>query len=85
MVVNSGPVITVAATALEREGNFSESLIQPIDPTTGMPFPNNNTIPQGRLDQNALLLLATYFPQPTPNYNLDNLYNFISQAPNYTR
>jgi hypothetical protein len=82
--VNSGPVITVAPTSLEREGNFSESLIQPIDPTTGNPFPNN-TIPKGRLDQNALLLLATYFPLPTPNYSLDNLYNFISQAPNYTR
>jgi hypothetical protein len=84
IVVNSGPVITVAPTELEREGNFSESVIQPIDPTTGQPFPNN-TIPQGRLDHNALLLLATYFPQPTPNYSLDNLYNFISQAPNFTR
>jgi len=84
IVVNSGPVITVAPTSLEREGNFSESLIQPIDPTTGNPF-LNNTIPQGRLDQNALLLLATYFPLPTPNYSLDNLYNFISQAPNFTR
>ena len=82
--MNSGPVITVAPTELEREGNFSESVIQPIDPTTGQPFPNN-TIPQGRLDHNALLLLATYFPQPTPNYSLDNLYNFISQAPNFTR
>ena len=84
IVVNSGPAITVTPTALEREGNFSQSLIQPIDPTTGLPFPNN-TIPQGRLDQNALLLLATYYPQPTPNYSLDNLYNFISQAPNFTR
>ena len=84
IVVNSGPVITVTPTTLERQGNFSQSLIQPIDPTTGLPFPNN-TIPQGRLDQNAQLLLATYFPQPTPNYNLDDLYNFISQAPNYTR
>ena len=84
IVVNSGPAITVTPTALERAGNFSQSLIQPIDPTTGLPFPNN-TIPQGRLDQNALLLLATYYPQPTPNYSLDNLYNFISQAPNFTR
>jgi len=84
IVVNSGPAITVAPTALEREGNFSESLIQPIDPSTGKPFPNN-TIPPGSLDQNALLLLSTYFPQPTPNYSLDNLYNFISQAPNFTR
>ena len=84
IVVNSGPVITVAPTDLERQGNFSESLIQPVDPNTGKPFPNN-TIPQNRLDQNALLLLSTYFPVPTPNYSLDDLYNYISQAPNYTR
>jgi len=84
IVVNSGPVITVAPTALEREGNFSQSQIQPIDPNTGLAFPNNK-IPSDRLDQNALLLLSTYYPQPTPNYSLDNLYNFISQAPNYTR
>ena len=84
IVVNSGPAITVAPTALERQGNFSQSLIQPIDPNTGQPFPNN-TIPSARLDHNALLLLSTYFPEPTPNYSLDNLYNFISQAPNFTR
>jgi hypothetical protein len=84
IVVNSGPVITVAPTALERQGNFSRSMIQPIDPTTGEPFPNN-TIPPGRIDKNASLLLATYFPKPTPNYSLDNLYNYISAAPNYTR
>ncbi|MGB7495267.1 MAG: TonB-dependent receptor [Candidatus Acidiferrum sp.] len=84
IVVSSGPAITVTPTALEREGNFSQSLIQPIDPTTGQPFPNN-TIPQNRLNQNALLLLSTYYPMPTPNYLLDGLYNYISQAPNYTR
>jgi len=84
IVVNSGPVITVAPTALEREGNFSESLIQPIDPATGKAF-TNNTIPTGSLDQNALLLLSTYYPMPTPNYSLDNLYNYISEAPNFTR
>lgn len=84
IVVNSGPVITVAPTDLERQGNFSESLIQPIDPISGKPFPNN-TIPKARLDPNALLLLSTYYPEPTPNYSLDDLYNYISQAPNYTR
>jgi Carboxypeptidase regulatory-like domain len=84
IVVNSGPAITVTPTDLERKGNFSQSLIQPIDPTTGQPFPNN-TIPPGEIDQNASLLLSTYYPEPTPNYLLDGLYNYISQAPNYTR
>jgi hypothetical protein len=84
IVVSSGPVIAVAPTALERGGNFSKSPIRPIDPTTGLPYPND-TIPQGQLDQNAQLLLSTFYPLPTPNYSLDNLYNFISQAPNYTR
>lgn len=84
IVVNSSPVITVSPTALERSGNFSQSAIQPIDPTTGQPF-LNNTIPQARLDQNALLLLSTYYPLPTPNYLLDNVFNYISEAPNYTR
>jgi Carboxypeptidase regulatory-like domain len=84
IVVNSGPVIAVAPTALERTGNFSQSPIQPIDPTTGQPYPYN-TIPQSQLDPNAQLLLATYYPLPTPNYSLDNLYNYISEAPNYTR
>lgn len=84
IVVNSGPVIAETPTALERQGNFSQSPIQPIDPTTGQPFPGN-TIPESRIDPNAQLLLSTYYPEPTPNYNLDNLYNFISEAPNYTR
>lgn len=54
IVENSGPVITVAPTALEREGDFSESLIQPIAPPTGMPFPDNRTIPQDRLTPRVL-------------------------------
>jgi hypothetical protein len=63
IVVNSGPAIAVAPTADERAGNFSESLIQPIDPTTGQPFPNN-TIPSGRIDPNATLLLSTHRRRP---------------------
>jgi len=83
IIQSSGPVITLAPTADERQGNFDNSAIQPIDPNTGQPFPNN-TIPGNRLDKNASLLLQTYFPLPTPGYNL-NGFNFISQAPDYTR
>jgi len=83
IIQSSGPVITLAPSADERQGNFNDSAIQPIDPTTGQPF-QNNTIPGNRLDQNALLLLQNYFPMPTPGYNLDG-FNFISEAPDYTR
>jgi hypothetical protein len=83
IIQSSGPSITLAPTAAERNGDFSASAVQPIDPTTGQPFPGN-VIPSGRLDHNAQLLLQTYFPLPTPGYNLDG-FNFISEAPDYTR
>jgi hypothetical protein len=50
----------VLPTALERQGNFSQSKIIPTDPTTGKPFDYNNTlgwIPPSRLDPTALALL----------------------------
>ena len=56
-------------TALERNGNFSETVdglgrpITIVDPTTGRPFPNN-TIPRERLSPEAAALLD-YYPRPT--------------------
>jgi len=50
----------VLPTALERQGNFSQSSIKPTDPTTGKPFTYNSTIgwiPPARLDATALALL----------------------------
>jgi hypothetical protein len=50
----------VLPTALERQGNFSQSSIIPYDPTTGKVFDYNNTpgwIPPTRLDPTALALL----------------------------
>ncbi len=43
--------IAVPTTA-ERTGNFSGDAIQPIDPTTGQPFPNGQ-IPTARIDKVA--------------------------------
>lgn len=91
IIQSSGPVITYTPTAAERDGNFSQSLAMNFadqtatltDPTTGSAFPGN-VIPPSRLDHNAQLLLQTYFPLPTPGYNLSGL-NFISEVPDYTR
>jgi hypothetical protein len=54
-------------TALERTGDFSQTLVQGVpvtvyDPTTGMPFPQNK-IPASRINQASAALLD-YFPAP---------------------
>ncbi len=57
-------------TALERQGNFSQTLdvsgrLIPItDPTTGQPFPGN-IIPPGRINRNGQAILNLF---PTPNF-----------------
>ena len=54
------------------------------------PFDYNgqlNVMDPARIDNNAKLLLATYFPMPTPGYHYSNggNFNFISQEPNFTK
>ena len=72
-------------TALERQGDFSQTLdsagrlIVIRDPVTGQPFPGN-VIPQDRLNPNGLAIMSL---MPLPN-RLDRtetagLYNFIRQ------
>lgn len=51
----------VLPTALERSGNFSQSLDKPIDPLTGNPFPGE-VIPASRMDPVALNVPSTYVP-----------------------
>jgi hypothetical protein len=56
--------------------------------TVASPFSYNgqiNVIDPSRIDPNATLLLKTYFPEPTPGYHYGTIYNFISQAPNFTK
>jgi hypothetical protein len=68
-------------TALERSGNFSQTVdalgrpVTVIDPTTGQPFANN-TIPSNRISPQAASLLG-YYPQPT----VDSPQRFNYQAP----
>ena len=68
---NSLSTFTVP-TALERQGNFSQSyknattLYTVKDPTTGAPFPGN-IIPANRMDPNSAKLLSIF---PLPNVDL---------------
>ena len=48
-------------TALERQGNFSASSKKPVDPVTGLAFPNG-LIPSARFDAVAVKLLDKYLP-----------------------
>ena len=69
-------------TALERQGNFSQSvdlngkLITVKDPLTGNPFPGN-IVPQSRLNQYGVAMLNIF---PQPNYAGQG-YNFLYQEP----
>ena len=66
--------ITNVPTALERAGNFTQSLFGvPIDPFTGMPFPGG-VIPDARINAVGRAIAARY---PLPNRN-DPLQNFVS-------
>lgn len=66
--------VTNVPTALERQGNFSQSLFGvPIDPATGQPFPNG-TIPDFRINAVGRAIAALY---PLPNRNVP-FQNFVS-------
>lgn len=55
----------IVPTPLEREGNFSQSSVKPIDPTTGSVFQYNGTagwIPPSRLDPTAQNIIKNYIP-----------------------
>jgi hypothetical protein len=66
--------ITNVPTALERAGNFTQSIFGvPIDPFTGMPFPGG-IIPSARINAVGRSIAALY---PLPNRN-DPLQNFVS-------
>jgi carboxypeptidase family protein len=70
----------VMPTALERAGDFSQSAIQIIDPTTGKPF-SGNIIPTSRISPQATSLLGLY---PQPNFT-GSAYNFQAPLTTFTR
>ena len=82
---NSNTVSTYVPTALERQGDFSNSVdasgnpIQILDPATGLPFANNRIDPS-RLSPQALALLAYY-----PTANADGRYNYQTPIVNSSR
>lgn len=67
-ITPTDPVFVTVPTALERQGNFSQSfgsngaLIPVIDPVTGAQFPGN-IVPPGRINRSGQALL-NYFPLP---------------------
>ena len=65
--------VTNVPTLAERAGDFSQSSLPAIDPTTGSPFPNNQ-IPSYYLDPTGLAIAALY---PAPNRNVTNQ-NYVS-------
>jgi hypothetical protein len=78
---NASTALTATPTDAMRAGNFQAEatrLGKPLlDSTNKQPFPAN-TIPTGRINQNAALMLKTYWPEP--NYNLDPFLNYINNG-----
>ena len=71
----------VVPTALERQGNFSQSAVIPVDPKTGQPFNYNGVkgwIPPSRLDRTALALLTP--PAGLPGIPLSNASGNVYQS-----
>ena len=60
-IVSSFLNSAIVPTSLERTGDFSQSKVVPIDPTTSAPFPGN-VIPKNRLDPTAQNILSGYIP-----------------------
>jgi len=82
--VTGGLQYSTMPTALERQGDFSQStvggkVIPIVDPATGQPFPGN-IVPQNRLDPNGQALLNVF---PLPNVTnaaiSKGVYNYVTQ------
>jgi hypothetical protein len=67
------PLVTNVPTAAERIGDFSQSSLLPIDPTTGQPFPGLK-IPSYYMSPIGLAIAALY---PLPNRNVSGA-NYVS-------
>ena len=72
-------------TALQRAGNFSQTLaggklVPVIDPNTGVAFPGN-IVPTSRIDPNGQALLNVF---PLPNASNSTAYNYVTQTASTT-
>ncbi len=83
-ITPTDPVFVTVPSALERAGDFSQSInssgVKPIvlDPLTGVAFPNN-VIPTGRINKSGQALLS-YFPLPNATKTASgSAFNYIKQ------
>jgi hypothetical protein len=85
-ITPTDPVFVTVPTALERQGNFSQSVnssgnpITVIDPVTGVQFPGN-IVPVGRINRSGQSLL-NYFPLPNAPGGrtlAGSAYNYVNQ------
>jgi len=80
--------VEIVPTALERAGNFSQTLqssgapVQIFQPGGLTPFPNN-IIPSSKLNPIAVKLLDGYIPMPNQTGSVDN-YQYLASPPNNT-
>ncbi|HYP15291.1 MAG TPA: carboxypeptidase regulatory-like domain-containing protein [Bryobacteraceae bacterium] len=69
---NAATQTGLVPTEAERNGDFSNSPVAVIDPTTGAPFPAR-LVPQSRISPQATRLLDLY---PLPNFSGSSRYNY---------
>ena len=69
------PLAATVPTALEQSGDFSQSAVQPIDPSTGSPFPGD-IVPIAPIGQNII----SHYPLPNDPSG-DPIHNFQGQRP----
>ncbi len=79
---NTGVRTGIVPTDAQIAGNFAGGRTI-TDPTTKLPYPNNN-IPTEQLDPNAVTLIKTYYARPTPGFSQGNL-NYTSSEPDGTK
>jgi hypothetical protein len=91
IIQSSGTFITTVATPDQRNGIFQGvALTNPPGATTPSGAPcvtstgTTSIIDPSCIDSNASLLLANYFPLPTPGFQ-QGPFNFVSSAPDSTR
>ena len=79
---NTGVRTGIVPTDAQIAGNFAGGRTI-TNPATGQPYPGN-VIPASQIDPNAVKLIQTYFPRPTPGFSQGSL-NYTSSEPDGTK